>query len=247
LAAFIGPVQAQAEELPIEGTDVNGEGQQSSGVMPSIEFSVLEDGRVRILALGVPRDRIKAFLFEGQDVTTVIEAFEKEGKLEIVSTMGEIRKGDEDPTPTPEDGTSTSTLEGEVIAYTPVVMMDVEIELERIDGGQFGFLLDNGISLTKTVDFEESRFGCGGLCIASLTLALPLMKGFIYAGDRWIWDTNSQTPPSGSYKDSCRNISVSGSTLKAECKDMRGSWHTTSISKNCSGDIANRNGALRCE
>jgi hypothetical protein len=54
--------------------------------------------------------------------------------------------------------------------------------------------------------------------------------------------------PSGSYQQTCRNISVSGSTLSASCENRGGGWQSTTLSdyQQCIGDIQNLNGSLQC-
>lgn len=58
------------------------------------------------------------------------------------------------------------------------------------------------------------------------------------------WDR----PPNGSYQQSCRNATMRGSTLSAQCQDSRGGWQSSSINVNdCRNrDIANINGRLSC-
>lgn len=56
------------------------------------------------------------------------------------------------------------------------------------------------------------------------------------------------TPP-GSYRQSCRDIYVNGTTLYAACKDNNGAWQPQSILtdiQQCTGDIQNLNGKLEC-
>lgn len=56
-------------------------------------------------------------------------------------------------------------------------------------------------------------------------------------------------PPSGSYRQSCRGISVMSGTLTGECKAKSGVWRTTAlILRMCAAgrDIANDNGVLTC-
>jgi hypothetical protein len=56
-------------------------------------------------------------------------------------------------------------------------------------------------------------------------------------------------PPRGSWSQSCRNGSVSGGVLYAECRRRNGDWWKASIRLNrCSkSGVANINGQLRCE
>ena len=53
--------------------------------------------------------------------------------------------------------------------------------------------------------------------------------------------------PRGNYKESCRDLSVNGDILSAECKRRDGSWRWTSIDfGDCYGNISNQNGRLEC-
>ena len=53
--------------------------------------------------------------------------------------------------------------------------------------------------------------------------------------------------PKGSYRDSCKNSYVEGSTLYSNCKKKNGGWNKTSMNyRNCNKDINNDNGKLVC-
>lgn len=54
--------------------------------------------------------------------------------------------------------------------------------------------------------------------------------------------------PPGDYVQTCRNVSLSGDRLDAECQKRNGGWRRSSISSvdQCSGPIANDNGRLVC-
>jgi hypothetical protein len=54
--------------------------------------------------------------------------------------------------------------------------------------------------------------------------------------------------PSGSYQQSCRDISMRGDDLQARCRDERGRYHNSLLdgADRCWGDIANSNGHLIC-
>ncbi len=54
--------------------------------------------------------------------------------------------------------------------------------------------------------------------------------------------------PGGSWRSSCRNASLVGMRLTAECQSSGGSWRTTSIDTGMcpNGSINNENGALTC-
>lgn len=54
------------------------------------------------------------------------------------------------------------------------------------------------------------------------------------------------TLPRGSYLESCRDASVRGRELTAQCRDDRGRWNWTSASAECRGDMTNQNGRLVC-
>ena len=60
--------------------------------------------------------------------------------------------------------------------------------------------------------------------------------------------TRPTPPPSGSYQQSCRGISMSGNTLRAQCTNTQGRPVSSSLDVNgCRGkDIHNDNGYLRC-
>ena len=48
----------------------------------------------------------------------------------------------------------------------------------------------------------------------------------------------AETLAPGSYKETCRNYTVMGYLLRAQCKKQDGSWRDTSILYNrCEGDI----------
>jgi hypothetical protein len=55
--------------------------------------------------------------------------------------------------------------------------------------------------------------------------------------------------PRGSYTDSCRNIQMKGTTLRAVCKSLDGRELPTSLkdANRCSEGVANINGILNCE
>jgi hypothetical protein len=57
-----------------------------------------------------------------------------------------------------------------------------------------------------------------------------------------------QAQPGGSYRQTCRDVSVRGSTLYATCQDQGGNWRNTQLSDfdRCNGEIQNLNGNLSC-
>ena len=58
----------------------------------------------------------------------------------------------------------------------------------------------------------------------------------------------AESIPRGSYKESCRNIKVNGSTLSAECKGREGKFWPTHLQNydRCKGVIVNDDGQLVC-
>jgi hypothetical protein len=54
--------------------------------------------------------------------------------------------------------------------------------------------------------------------------------------------------PPGNYGQTCRNITVRGGTLRAECQDRDGRWVWTELPEadRCRGEIQNIDGQLRC-
>ncbi|HEX2330086.1 MAG TPA: CVNH domain-containing protein [Candidatus Angelobacter sp.] len=58
----------------------------------------------------------------------------------------------------------------------------------------------------------------------------------------------TETIPPGSYLTSCQDIRVLGNNLAASCKNSKGKMVKTELynAGQCSGDITNLNGSLRC-
>jgi hypothetical protein len=58
---------------------------------------------------------------------------------------------------------------------------------------------------------------------------------------------HAQSLPSGSYRQTCRDVRVNGSNLAASCRKIDGSWQLTYLDvSQCVGDISNENGTLSC-
>jgi hypothetical protein len=59
----------------------------------------------------------------------------------------------------------------------------------------------------------------------------------------------AQTAPSGPYTESCQNIEMKGSTLKAKCQAADGKWNAAELrnARNCSYGVINMNGVLSCQ
>jgi hypothetical protein len=58
----------------------------------------------------------------------------------------------------------------------------------------------------------------------------------------------AQQAPAGSYQKTCSDVSVSGTTLKANCKTFSGQSVQTGLDyyASCVGDLGNVNGTLAC-
>ena len=58
----------------------------------------------------------------------------------------------------------------------------------------------------------------------------------------------AQAPPPGSYRESCRDVRIQGTTLTAVCRKAngRGEQLTALNVEHCVGDIGNNNGQLQC-
>jgi hypothetical protein len=58
----------------------------------------------------------------------------------------------------------------------------------------------------------------------------------------------AQEIPSGSYRQTCRDIGMNGSTLHASCQNSNGNWQSAQLPdfQRCAGEIVNDNGGLRC-
>jgi hypothetical protein len=76
-----------------------------------------------------------------------------------------------------------------------------------------------------------------GLAIAVLALLIG-----------WPWLNSAAQTPGGSYRETCRDVSVRGSTLYAKCKDTTNQWRDTELRdyQRCRGEIQNLNGNLSC-
>jgi hypothetical protein len=59
----------------------------------------------------------------------------------------------------------------------------------------------------------------------------------------------ADTPPPGSYQQSCYSITYEGGTLTATCLTITGTGVSTRLpfANRCNGDIANINGSLICQ
>jgi hypothetical protein len=64
-------------------------------------------------------------------------------------------------------------------------------------------------------------------------------------GDR---DHRRDDGPDGGYRQTCRDIHVSGNTLQASCEKKNGKWKNTSLRNfnRCTDQIENDNGKLVC-
>lgn len=83
-----------------------------------------------------------------------------------------------------------------------------------------------------------------GIIIRILFLSLTLCGAVLVSGP----DSSAQSTPGGSYKETCRQISVVGGNLVAQCQRADGSWRNSALNYyDCSGDIWNDNGSLKCK
>lgn len=62
------------------------------------------------------------------------------------------------------------------------------------------------------------------------------------------WMHSAAQAPGGSYRETCRDVEVRGSTLYANCKDANNGWQRTELRDydRCGGEIQNLNGSLQC-
>ncbi len=62
------------------------------------------------------------------------------------------------------------------------------------------------------------------------------------------WMHSAAQAPGGSYRETCRDVEVRGSTLYANCKDANNEWRRTELRDydRCGGEIQNLNGSLQC-
>ncbi len=52
--------------------------------------------------------------------------------------------------------------------------------------------------------------------------------------------------PTESFLKSCKNVTHASGTITADCLDAQGAVHSSSISEQCTTDLANINGVLTC-
>lgn len=81
--------------------------------------------------------------------------------------------------------------------------------------------------------------------------AIALTSAFVFAGGAAFNGASlseAASIPSGSYKQSCKDISASDTGLRATCQRADGSWQKTSLSSAAfpCDDIENDNGELVC-
>lgn len=81
--------------------------------------------------------------------------------------------------------------------------------------------------------------------VTGLALAIGLTAASVVSVSAQQYGYNNA--PSGSYLQSCNNVSMRGSTLSASCTSASGQHVYSSLNVNgCNGDIANNNGHLTC-
>ncbi|SRR5579884_3770801 len=81
----------------------------------------------------------------------------------------------------------------------------------------------------------------------SLREANRCMDGVVNLNGILTCQVNDVLPP-GSYISTCKDIRMKGTTLYASCNNGKDQWLNAEMhqANQCTGDIANQNGALRC-
>ena len=97
---------------------------------------------------------------------------------------------------------------------------------------------------TSLNDFNRCRDGIGN-ADGQLRCGTYWTRGRDDDRDR---DRDRGYPPRGSYTQTCRDIRVSGDSLRARCETSDGRWYDTSLDdyQRCIGDIVNDEGRLEC-
>jgi len=111
--------------------------EEPAVLLPDIYFSLSEDGRISIQAVGFNKSQVSSFTFDGQDVTEVIEGLKESGVLE----GRDVLIKDEEGKVYPANGFE----------------MKISVEPSVLEGHSFGVVLVNGLELQKTVDFSEDK------------------------------------------------------------------------------------------
>jgi hypothetical protein len=78
--------------------------------------------------------------------------------------------------------------------------------------------------------------------LCGLALAMPMLAAAVPT------PAPGAQPPTGSYRASCSNVVVRGTTLEASCRNARGWPERASLADygQCRGDIQNNDGRLQC-
>jgi hypothetical protein len=131
------------EATPVSGADTATlpSEQKPAALLPDLSFAILEDGRVGIQAVGFNRSQVSRFIFDGQDVTGVIEDLRGNGILEGTNVVIEDAEG----TIYPAEGFE----------------MKLSVDSTILEGHSFGVVLINGLELRKTVEFKSDKWGFG--------------------------------------------------------------------------------------
>jgi CVNH domain len=78
------------------------------------------------------------------------------------------------------------------------------------------------------------------ILILAFLAGFPLQEGTAGSGQ--------ENLPSGSYQQTCSDISIKNGNLYAKCKDEKGKAHSAKLShyEKCGSEIVNKNGSLEC-
>ncbi|MBK8010992.1 MAG: hypothetical protein IPK13_06550 [Deltaproteobacteria bacterium] len=115
-----------------------------------------------------------------------------------------------------------------------------------------GFDTDFGATYTSRSMLRQWSLGFGSFSVATIaatTLWVVPLSAFADESDAAKPNSGEKPSlPTGSYADTCRDVSLSGTTLVATCQTARGAWTKTSLPsfRDCTGDIANSDGQLSC-
>src|SRR5690349_1632621 len=94
---------------------------------------------------------------------------------------------------------------------------------------------------------EQQPFSERGMSMRSISIltAIATTMALMPAAGTYAAQENA---PSGSYQQTCSDISVKKGELRANCKDEKGKTHSARLShyERCSSDITNKNGKLEC-
>lgn len=99
---------------------------------------------------------------------------------------------------------------------------------------------------TSTLDYRSCNGGAVINDNGNLRCGGSSFAGENFGGRRRGWDGGL---PPGDYKQTCRDMRISGNRLDASCQKRDGGWRNTSLNNvdYCSTRIVNDNGRLNCQ